>query len=500
MKFARKIISIGIFAAMLLTLLSTASCTQNENVANNGAESNSENNNGEQNVSEEAQTEDPFDPKLPDADFGEYKFRILNIEQESMWWAIVDADVDADQTGEVVNDAIYTRNRNIEAKYNFILEETQVASGALDTTLKNSIAAGNDDYDLYIPSLGSAASHALNGYLTDLYTVPNLNFDNPWWNNSVRKYFSLNNRLFYTTSDFLLTDDDNVEILMYNKEIAALLGIDSTEQLYQTVLEGKWTWDKFTELAKAAPADLNGNGKVDGDEDRFGAIVCGWLYNAILGGFGETIISKDDNDLPQLSCTDERFLNAYTKMVEFMAQRDIVAREFTDTKANTEYVFVDDKALFCAQVLACVRLYRDMGSDFGILPMPKFDEVQENYLTPCAFATCVAIPITNTDFERTGLILEALTAESARYVVPAYYEVALDMKYLRDEGSVGMLDIILENRIYDLSELYGWGGFFSAVNAAAQKGDINFASLLEKNQAKVETAMQQTIETYGELG
>jgi hypothetical protein len=418
-----------------------------------------------------------FDPGLPEADYGGYEFRIINLNQESAWWAIVDLDIDIDSINTtstalndpVVNEAIYKRNRTIEEKYNFIIKETQVAEAQVNSTIKNSVNAGSDDYDLASPTTSAAPALATGGFLVDFNKIPHLNFENPWWNNSVSHYFSMNNRLFFTCSDFTIFDKDAAAIMMYNKKLAEDLGVDGAEAMYALVDEGRWTFDKFTELCKTAPADLNGDGLIKGAEDRFGLSCCSWLYTYLLAGFGETVIKKNADDLPYIAAKSERFAEAYAVMVDFLFQRDIVVREYTDTpNIRTEEIFVNNQALFCAQVLACVRLYKSMESDFALLPFPKLNETQDKYYTPALGSTCLAVPVTNTDLDRTGLILEALSAESRKVVIPAYYEISIGTKYLRDEISVRMLDIILENRIYDINQsMYSWGGFSSAFDGAA---------------------------------
>ncbi|MCL2814197.1 MAG: extracellular solute-binding protein [Oscillospiraceae bacterium] len=453
--------------------------------------------------------EDFFDPGLPDADYGGAEFRILNINQEAMWWAIVDLDMDIESidlvgtalNDPVVNEAIYKRNRNMEAKYNFVIKETQVSGDKVASTVKNSVNAGLDDYDLVSPQTNSAPSLAASGFFVDLHKVPYLNFEKPWWNNSVSHYFSMAGRLFFTCSDFTLSDKDDAAVFMYNKKMAEDLGIDGADSLYKLVDEGKWTFDKFTELAKTAPADLNGDGVIKGADDRYGLSCCSWLYTYLVAGFDETVIKKDENDLPYIACKTERFALAYEAMVDFLFLREVVVREYTDTpNLRTEEMFVNDKALFCAQVLSCVRLYKNMGSDFALLPFPKFDEAQPKYCTPTLWSSCLAIMTTNPDLEKTGLIVEALSAESKKIVIPAYYEISIGTKYLRDEISVRMLDIILENRIYDINQsMYNWGSFPGTFDAAASKGDRNFASLIEKNEAKIEAAMQKTIDAFAEV-
>ena len=498
----KKALSAVLMLAVLLPLAALAVSCGGEKAI--GADEVADNSPSDEAVQES--TGESFDPGLPDMDFGGSDFRILNVNQETMWWAIADLDMEIDAidtigtalNDPVVNEAIYKRNRNMEEKYNFLVKETKMTGDRVASTLKNCVNAGSDDYDLVSPMTQAAPALATSNFLVDLNKVPYLDFAKPWWNNSVGHYFSMGGRLFFTCPDFTISDKDNVAVFMYNKKLAENLGIDGAETLYGLVEEGKWTLDKMKELAKAAPADLNGDGVIKGADDRFGLSCCGWLYTYLLAGFDETIIKKDANDLPYLACKTERFADAYAAMVEFLFDREVVVREYTDTpNLRTEEMFVNDKALFCAQVLACVRLYKNMGSDFALLPFPKFDETQEKYCTPALASQCLVIPTTNSNLEKTGFLVEALSAESRRIVIPAYYEISIGTKYLRDEISVRMLDIILDNRIYDINNsMYNWGGFSGAFDAAASKGDKNFASLLEKNEAKIEAAMQKTIDAF----
>ena len=95
---------------------------------------------------------------------------------------------------------------------------------------------------------------------------------------------------------------------------------------------------------------------------------------------------------------------------------------------------------------------RDMETDFGVLPYPKYDEAQSEYYSRVSYYWANIVPITNAKLDMTGAILEALNCESANYVVPAYYEIALKTKYSRDEESAAMLDLIFENRVVDLGD------------------------------------------------
>ena len=53
-------------------------------------------------------------------------------------------------------------------------------------------------------------------------------------------------------------------------------------------------------------------------------------------------------------------------------------------------------------------------------------------------------------------MLEALSAESHRVVLPSYYELILKSKNTRDQESLEMIDIIYEGRLYDFASIHSY--------------------------------------------
>ena len=117
-------------------------------------------------------------------------------------------------------------------------------------------------------------------------------------------------------------------------------------------------------------------------------------------------------------------------------------------------MFSEGKALFMDMSFFFIEELREMETDFGIIPYPKYDENQSSYATRLCYymPTVVPITITGERLDRAGVMLEALAYEYASNVVPAYYEIALKTKAARDEESQGMLDIIFNNRVIDLGD------------------------------------------------
>lgn len=488
----KRIIAFMLMATMLCLMISC-----NGNITNNG---NPEAGGETVPDSEESVSEtDPYDPGLPEKDFDGMDFRILNIEPEdTYWWSTTQVDA-TEETGDIINDAIYNRNRSIEKKYNFNIKMTYILDSQFVNTVGNSVLSGSNEYELVIPPIDKAAVMSQAGHLHNLYNIEHLDFTENWWNLSTLHNYSIGNKLYFATGDFILSDDDAVTIMMYNKKLARDLETPSAEELYDIVAAGDWTIDMLFEIASAAPADLNGDGKTNYG-DRFGMAACHWVQAAFMGASNETLTKKDGNDLPVFTAGNEQFMRVFQKINAFLSDKQLVAFEYTDFPQDLGDLVMNDYALFAAADLSCVRLYRAMESDFAILPFPKFDNIQDKYYSFMVTSTCMGIPTSNIETSNTGFILEALNAESGRLVKPAYYEIAVAKKYLRDDKSFQILELILENPVCDvLYWVHQWGGFNSAFDGLTRKQNADVVSTVERSRDRVEAAIQKTVDTYAAL-
>ena len=162
--------------------------------------------------------------------------------------------------------------------------------------------------------------------------------------------------------------------------------------------------------------------------------------------------------------------------------------------------FGEGHALFMGEVMQCVTRMRDSETDFGMLPWPKYEESQENFycFLHSTAGKGVCIPTTQLDPEKAGIIVEAMAAKSVSTVTEAYYDKAITYKYMRDEESAEMLDIILQNRIYDLAYSYDWGGLYGSIRSLIIKGNDTVSSTWQKRMSSAEKSLQRTIDAYKE--
>ncbi len=436
-------------------------------------------------------------PDLPEDDFEGYEFTMLTKGYYSTHWYSMEAYAE-ELTGEPVNDAVYNRNAVIGEKYNFTVAEAYGASEDPSGDLKKAVQAGEDMYDLLLIGGTVLGSLAQQGFLVDLTTMPHMDLSKPWYDQSANASLSIANKLHMTAGDLNIMDNNATWALLFNKSLAEDIG---TEDLYQLVTEGKWTLDLLEEYATLAARDLNGDG-VQNEFDQWGIQGEGFNTMALIQGGGAFPFGKDENDIPVITIQDEHFYDAFAKANAINGNFDICmfVNNFTgysDVWAECmDLAFTEGRVLFACVGLNRVTLFREMEGDFGILPLPKYDEDQEKYhdLISLWSANMISIPKTMSDANRTGIIVEALSAESKYTLTPAYYDKTLKTKSARDEESAAMLDLIFEARAFDLGLMYSLGGMFDVPGSLTQSGKTDLASSIESKMKGTQAAIDKLVE------
>ena len=214
----------------------------------------------------------------------------------------------------------------------------------------------------------------------------------------------------------------------------------------------------------------------------------------LFNGAGSTLAQKDADDLPFSSFMSPRNLDICTKIMELMDDPSLYVNTYGET-------FQNNRSIFFIHLINQVIKLRSFETEFGVLPVPKYDKTQEDYYSNVSIhhAGLLSVPITAPDLERTGIILEALSAESRFTVMPAYYDLALKSKYLRDDESEEMLDIIFNSRIYDLGEFYGFGGLSWTWTTIIETKNRDFVSMYEKVSGKIQNEIDKLIEKISSL-
>lgn len=434
-------------------------------------------------------------PDLPEVKFDGYEMKFLTRNEKHMIFVSKDIFA-AEENGDVVNDAVYKRNSVIEDKYGVKVTMEAVENPYM--FIQKLISSGDCPYDAMIEATIGSVTLSAKNMLLDLKTVPNLDFEKPWWDQTLAGELTIAGKLFCAVGDLIIADKDGTWGLLFNKNTIKDYGL---EDPYKLVGEGKWTVDKFYEMSKGVSVDLNGDGKYDVMDDKFGFATEPYNIFVMAVGADCRIAEKDENDLPVLSVNNQRFLTTHEKAVEIDKDISTInAARITGAASGDPFyggiipAFDDGRIMFYMGSMALVPLFRGMEQDFGILPIPKFDEAQQKYRTTMSVYNngAVYIPTTNGDLERTGILIEALSAESKYTLRPAYYEITLKTKLSRDDESSAMLDILFANRVIDVGATYNFGGVYDLVTG----GKDNFISGYEKLEQKATAAIQKLAEQF----
>ncbi len=477
-----------IIAALLLAASLSVSC------GGSGAPSETTAPSGETTAPTET-TADPLgEPELPAKTYGGYEFKILT---QIEGWGIYNNEhlVVEEETGEILNDAIYKRNGMVEDKFDVSLAEIVTKDAKGDLT--KSVMAGDDSYDLVIPTW-----YAMLGteYCVDFFTLDHVQLDKPWWNQNYAEAMSVNEKLTSAVSSLMLTHMDSVMAMLYNKNIAA---DNKLPDLYQIVRDGDWTLGKLFELSKNVTLDLDGNGEYD-DSDRYTFVGLDGILR-LSSGVPLNGLVKDGDDFIKNNLGDEVLVETLTKLRDIAAQyeRDIYNPR-TDKNNGGDgdkavfRLFKNDQTLFYVHGLGAVQQFRDMKSDFGVLPTPKLDENQESYAIAPDSTKSIIIPTSAGDLERTAIILEYMSWAGYTYLRPQYYDAMLQSKYLRDEESVEMMDEYIYTSI-GFKPIYQQDSLSSTIYKTfvdILTGTSEVASTIASKSAQVDEELAKYLELY----
>lgn len=410
-----------------------------------------------------------------------------------------------EENGDIANDAVYARNAYVEDLLNVKLEFTQsdLDYGAVISTVSKIILSGDDVYDLMINDLFNFAQMSLEGMFANVRKADVFDFEqNYWWKDYMEDLTIGNDSMFILAGDYFMDVLCSAHALYFNKDIMTNVHGNS-DDIYNLVLDGKWTTDAFLEYISGAYQDLNGD-STKNEGDLFGYTSVGMWGSAIpfmLCG-DTTFVTRDAEGIPTLAMNNDRSVKTL-EMLNNVFYNDASYTKFSDVEPIISN-FTSGLALFIGyQRISSFEKFRDTEFDVGIVPYPKLDESQANYVTATHDTTEIGvIPITTSRFDATCTTIEALCRSTRDLVLPAYYETSLKVKYARDDVSSQMLDIIHDNLRVSFPVAYNTycSGIFltNSFSTPLSKNSTDFSSAYAKYEAKGQAALQKMIDVFME--
>ncbi|MDD2268851.1 MAG: extracellular solute-binding protein [Eubacteriales bacterium] len=446
---------------------------------------------------------------LPDVNYGgkEIQFLIGGEEQGVRYFS---REILADEESEdIINVAVLERNRIVEEEFGVKIKGYATEAGeSLINKIRTSNLSQDDTYDIMAPYMDGAVTLAAEGFFHNLNAIPNMRIDGHFWDQRANDDLEIMGKLYFTTGYISILDNECTQCLIFNKKVAKdyLDGID----LYKLVKDGDWTIDKMVEVARMVTNDTDG---VQGMtyKDTWGLYINLSSPTHMFVGAGQRLVKKDGAGNPIITIDSADSARVVSKLADVMGDENasIIIENLTSQASADGFQDVyflasnqisQDKALLRTMCLIDLWDIADTAQDFdfGILPNPKLDKEQDKYYSNVSTFPVPAyvIPVYAKDKDISALVLSAMCEASEDTLNEAYYNKLLKRRRFTDMDSREMLDIIFEDRVYDLGSVFNWGDIRGVVNDSVSSGSSTFASTWEARKDSVENAMQKTIEAF----
>ncbi len=491
--------ALSLILAILLSASFVVSCTEgteNTNTPNETSAADSSAN-GENTEAEEAKPVRVSDgltfTNYDGASFNVYTANVIAGIENSLT-----INYAAEQTGEIVNDTLFARDLFIKEKYNvdFKIECDNTTSDVVGMLSKN-IAAADDVYQMILHDQAVVAKGlSMSGNAYPLNMISTIKLGEEYWMPELNAAGKIGNSTYFTASAISPRLYGSAYITMFNRDMATNLGI---ENLYQVVNDGRWTFDKLCELSRVAVNDENGDGQVKGDgTDQIG--IASDCFEMPVLGAGFHFIENQNGEL-RCCCEDEKLVSFMQKVAAFFTEEGIFS---SGTKGiDMDACINNGKTLFFVVCSFALDEYRSLDYDYGILPSPKYDENQEEYVEFSqpwvAMTPVIPITVVGEELEMSGDLTNAMAAYGYDYIEEAAFENVVCYKGARDEESAQIIDKIFENITFELCSTLGFDQLYSTCQKylcglATKDITTSYAAIKEKT----EKAIAKVVDTYAE--
>lgn len=465
-----------------LTVITAVSCASDTG----GAASDTSARSGESSSESEAETTEISDD-LPATDLSGWQFRIFNTADFQKFAHVDEAN------GEVVNDAVYNANLNVEERFN-----VEIVTVLTDDTgkTKDSILSGSDDFDVSMMHDVTAGTQAQSGLFLNVRELPHLNFEKPWWPEFTVDTLTVANKMYTISNYMTYLGMDWTRVIFFNID---RLNDYNLESPYDLVRNGTWTFDKWISMTKDIYEDSDGDGQNEyGD---FHGFALTGPYYCWLEAFDIEPYAKDAETVLRLDINSDRMVTLCQKLYSWLYENNGCYYSSSDggNYAENNYLgmFAAGRSLFTYGVLQrLIIACRDTDINYGILPMPKLTDTQQEYYSGCT-DRFIVVPKTNSNIDNTGLIIEAMSAQGYKEVLPAYYDTALKWKYSNDKDSSEMLDIIFKNRRISLEYVYcSSGQYATCLSTVVMAKGADWTSYYAKTEKQHQKMLEKTVEFF----
>jgi hypothetical protein len=423
----------------------------------------------------------------------DYEGTVYNILTAAEQWI---RTYESELTGDIIDDAVYKRNRDVEERFNVKLNYVSfngymAGMDAVKTALSEAVLSGTNEFDIMVADGYYVGDYIFDNLLMPLDGLEAFDFDREHWLTDTIEQHKLNGRVYFAAGYWSINTIRMNICLFVNRVLAESKNLEDT---YDLVFDGKWTIDRMLGQAKQTAGDIDGNGKMD-ENDLWGIVTSGAdAVCPMQTAMGYKFTESADGRL-RLKALGEQLVEVNDKLFELLENKEYTFKTASsgDVIGTMLGTFAGGNALFMIYRLDMTEQGIIRGMDgYGLLPLPKLNEAQEEYIGSggCDIA---AIPMAVRDSEMSAVICDALSSYGYYDVLPKYYDTVLAYKYTRDDNSIKMLDFICKNIYTD-----------PAVTFAKMLDSVYYktgtSSLASKYDSKIDSLNKKLSDALDQLG
>ena len=416
---------------------------------------------------------------------------------------------------EDLNDAIYWRNKTVQDALGVeivtISQDCTWTSGAThfsewNNTLRNAVQTTTHDFDAAMIYAGTGSSLAIEGCYMDLAELDMLSLKRPWWNQSLLDVATVYNSLYFASGAIAYSQLSEANVMYFNKDLySEFFSASDKKDIYQVVRDGEWTIDYMYDLVSEVWVDADTNGeKSSGDTMGFvgtatqsNGSMDSWFYAL---GCNLTVMDESIGE-PVPAFYGEHTIQAYEKLSNLYTNNEGAWCLTASDQSHGDTTFGNGNAMIMLGKFASGGSLREATFAYGVLPVPKFDIEQENYVAIPEVTSSMVTILSTVEDERLDMVsatIELMAYESYKTVIPTYIDVVLKSKQANSPDDAEMVQLILDSMVYS----FGW--IFSSTHMADMGKAFrsmgrDMTQYYEKSKDKYEQLINDLIDGFASL-
>lgn len=451
---------------------------------------------------------------LNDADtLGDYDFKGAEYKILARESTLRDFN-DSDPKGvTVINNAVFSRNEAVASRFNVKIKvektdgDWQTGAGnepsgsAFSNKYQQITMSGWSEYSLVSAHMAMQTAMSVNGFTRDLTTLESVDMQKEWWSKPFYDACNIEGKFYVALGDITYSMYDYMEVIFFNETMAEQYLKDASGNpinLYDVVKsDDGWTWEKFVTYTKMVSYNQ--------DDPEYGLATNDHAVRTFLMAMDVTVSQKNSSTgLWEFPKTLSEKTGRFDDVADFVSKTQNVYFKIGDKSfiENGNDVFNAGDALFYSQHLSevvSIGEHLKNGQTFGVLPFPKYDEDQIEYLTTMRdTTTAITVPRNIQDLTMVGVVTEALCMYGYQNVRPTYFDTVVKGRYLTDSNMRDMLDLCRKgvtssfDMMYSASMEYPYSTAIQIIH-----DNVKFASYYEKNQSKWDSYAKQIYTALG---